>query len=178
MSKVKSPQQAVKRLKIIGIAFGFMIFVIIFVKITSGPKTEQQIKSPLEQKMDRQIDSILKLYYPEEVGILSTGDIERIKEETIDDIKWKNTLYKYNNLKKNHELTEKEMNDLLADVKIAKEKLAETRPFSFQRTVMIKLGNGSERYLYQKMNEDSTSSEIIINAPRDTSKNKKPEIND
>ena len=174
MKNAKTPEQAVRRLKVIGSIIGVMAVVIIITNITSDKKPAETTRSDLEIKMDSQLDSLLRIRYPEGAEIVSTGPVERLQEETDNDVKWRNIIRKYEMASERESMTEEEIDRLIAETNTARKKLAEPRPYCFHRNSLVRLPDGSERYIYQKMSSDSTRSEIILNAPKAKPDDKMP----
>ena len=87
---------------------------------------------------------------------------------------WRNIIREYEMASERESMTEEEIDRLIAETNTARKKLAEPRPYCFHRNSLVRLPDGSERYIYQKMSSDSTRSKIILNAPKAKPDDKMP----
>lgn len=162
-----TPQQAVRRFKIVCAIIGAMILLVIVGKITSSQRqADENAKSPLETRMDAQLDSLLALHYPQGTIILQTGQIDTMVDPHKDDSRHRNTIRRYKRAVESGTYDSERLAQLKEESLLAESILSIPRPVNYQRNALIELPDGKQIFIYQKMNGDKSCSQIIMTAAK------------
>lgn len=162
MKKQLTPQQAVKRLKIIMLAIGLMIIIIIFMRLTNRKPYERQLP-PAEETMNVQLDSIMKTDFPEGTILREVSPIEHISIDS--DLKRQKEILNHRILMQEGKIDadssyvkkiKKEME------KIQKRIDKEEKEYGYFRYVKYTEPDGKNYSAYQYMRDNMSYSTLIL----------------